>query len=74
MDLGTVAALAAGYTGADLSALCREAALAALEEDMGSVEVCARHFAAAAGRVRASAPAGGALEAIYRRFERRGAA
>lgn len=35
------------YTGADISALVREASLAALEEDLEATNVAARHFAAA---------------------------
>ena len=42
--------------GADLAAVCREAALSALEEDVGSERVSARHFDAALARVPASPP------------------
>eukprot|EP00850_Spirogloea_muscicola_P011893 SM000075S21982 [mRNA] locus=s75:434791:440447:- [translate_table: standard] len=36
-----------GYTGADIAAVCREAALAALEETLDATEVHMRHFGAA---------------------------
>eukprot|EP00850_Spirogloea_muscicola_P018256 SM000165S02217 [mRNA] locus=s165:195225:200869:+ [translate_table: standard] len=36
-----------GYTGADIAAVCREAALAALEETLEATEVHMRHFGAA---------------------------
>lgn len=35
------------YTGADLAAVVRQAALAALEEDMACTAVAARHFSQA---------------------------
>ncbi|KAK9825828.1 hypothetical protein WJX81_000622 [Elliptochloris bilobata] len=47
VDLVALAASTPGYTGADLAAVVREAALAALQEDMGARTVAARHFAAA---------------------------
>lgn len=33
-----------GYTGADIAAVCREATMAALEEDLNAQEVSMRHF------------------------------
>ena len=51
---GTAARLSAqteGYSPADLAALVREAALAALEEDMDATAVHPRHFEAALRRV-----------------------
>ena len=36
VDLAALATRTPGYTGADISALCREAALSALEEDLGA--------------------------------------
>ncbi|EFJ47542.1 hypothetical protein VOLCADRAFT_41454, partial [Volvox carteri f. nagariensis] len=53
VDLGAVAQETRGYTGAELAAVCREAALAALREDLhGASHVADRHFAAALRAVR----------------------
>lgn len=46
VDLGAVAARADGLTGADLSELCREACMAAME-DAGQRPLAQRHFEAA---------------------------
>ncbi|KAK9843703.1 hypothetical protein WJX81_003048 [Elliptochloris bilobata] len=55
VDLPALAADTERFTGAELEALCREAALAALREDVASAAaVAARHFAAARA---AAAPA-----------------
>ncbi|GBF97186.1 hypothetical protein Rsub_10047 [Raphidocelis subcapitata] len=55
VDLPALARATAGFTGAEVAALCREAALAALREDIeGASEVAARHFEAARA---AAAPA-----------------
>ena len=55
VDLGALAATTEGFTGAELAAICREAALAALREDVdGAAAVAGRHFAAARA---AAAPA-----------------
>lgn len=47
VDLGAVADATDGYTGADLSAVCREAGLCAYREDRSSEKVLQRHFDAA---------------------------
>ncbi|GLI61884.1 hypothetical protein VaNZ11_004395, partial [Volvox africanus] len=48
VDLEAVAEETDMYTGAELAAVCREAALAALREDLqGASQVAARHFTAA---------------------------
>mmetsp|Transcript_20268 Transcript_20268/g.68998 ORF Transcript_20268/g.68998 Transcript_20268/m.68998 type:complete len:853 (+) Transcript_20268:368-2926(+) len=47
VDLLELATQTKGYTGADLSALIREAAFFALQESLDSYEVAARHLAAA---------------------------
>jgi len=73
VDLRMLAAATGGYTGADLAALCREAALAALEEDLESAAVSARHFAVAAARVPPSPAPRPELAATYERFKRPGA-
>lgn len=53
VDLPSVAARTDCYTGAELEAVCREAAMAALREDfMGATEVAQRHFEAAVRGVR----------------------
>lgn len=55
-DLTTLelASLTDGYTGADISSVCREAAMAALEENIGIQEVSMRHFKFALARVQPS--------------------
>jgi AAA family ATPase len=60
------------YTGADITAVCREAALAALEEDLGAAAVAARHFDLALLRVLPSSAgrAGGDPLAAFRQFQR----
>lgn len=60
----------AGYTGADLAALCREAALAALEETLDAMAIEPRHFDVALTRVPPSAPSPPALLTMYARFQR----
>lgn len=72
VDLKTLAMGTAGYTGADLQAYVREAAVCALEEDLESSQVCARHFAAAAERVPPSPPVSAETAAAYASFERAG--
>ncbi|KAL4433562.1 hypothetical protein ABPG75_000003 [Micractinium tetrahymenae] len=53
VDLGTIAAATDCYTGAELAAICREAAVAALREGVHSAkEVGQRHFNAALAGVR----------------------
>ncbi len=67
-----IAADAEGYTGADLAAVCREAALAALQEDIEAVAVADRHFSAALRAVVPSPPPPPALAAVYERYQRAG--
>ncbi|ACO63344.1 predicted protein, partial [Micromonas commoda] len=50
VDLDALGAQLAGYTGADIAALCREAGMAALEEDIDITHIHARHFATSATR------------------------
>jgi SpoVK/Ycf46/Vps4 family AAA+-type ATPase len=59
-----------GYTGADLSAISREAALAALEESIDADRVFARHVATAMTRVRPSPPPHQELLDMYQKFQR----
>ncbi len=44
VDLEDIASRTDGYVGADLYALCREAAIRAYREDKNAQKVCARHF------------------------------
>ncbi|KAK3284645.1 hypothetical protein CYMTET_7708, partial [Cymbomonas tetramitiformis] len=66
--LEDLAELAAGYTGADVTAVCREAGLAALEEDIGACTVAKRHFLSALASVPASKPPEDM--AFYQKFRR----
>lgn len=70
VDLGALAATTDGFTGAELAAICREAALAALREDVdGAAAVAGRHFDAARA---AAAPALTAAQlAAYEEWGRR---
>lgn len=63
-----------GYTGADISAICREAALAALEEDINIQAVGQRHLLQACCLVKPSAPPGAFLMSVYEQFRRPGSA
>ena len=57
-----------GYSGAELAAVCREAALGALEDDLEAVVVSARHFEAALAELRPRTTPD--MLAFYREFER----
>ena len=54
VNLALLATRTEGFTGADVAALCSEAAYLALREDMASPTVAARHFDAAIASVRAA--------------------
>ncbi|RLF96090.1 AAA family ATPase, partial [Thermococci archaeon] len=54
VSLDELAERTEGYTGADIAALCREAALAALRENINSKEVKMKHFLKALEKVKAS--------------------
>jgi len=54
VDLEHLAELTEGYTGADLEALCREAALLALRRDINATKVHMSHFLEALKRIRPS--------------------
>ncbi len=56
VDLDHIVARTEGFVGADLEALCREAAMGAMREDRGTDKVEMRHFEAALKVVRASCP------------------
>jgi SpoVK/Ycf46/Vps4 family AAA+-type ATPase len=62
-----------GFTGADLAALARGAALEAAEEgEEGADAVAARHFASALAGATPSPPVPADLQAAYASFERAG--
>ena len=52
VDLEGLASRTDGYSGAELAALCREAALASLEESVTDLRVAKHHFDEALGVVR----------------------
>ncbi len=54
VDLERIAEMTEGYSGADLEALCREAALEALREDLNAKEVRMEHFERALEKVKPS--------------------
>lgn len=70
VDVTELARRSQGYTGADISAVCREAAMGALEEDLSAEKVCMRHFEAVFLTFQASTSQLSAE--VYRRFERGG--
>lgn len=56
VKLETLAARTPSYTGADISAVCRVAAMSALEEDLNAIHVEVRHFEKALAEVAPSNP------------------
>ncbi|KAL3678120.1 hypothetical protein R1sor_021076 [Riccia sorocarpa] len=54
VSVSQLAEKTAFYTGADISAVCREAAMIALEENVDTKEVTMSHFETALGRVKPS--------------------
>ena len=52
--LKTIAKKTEGYVGADIEAVCREAAILALREDINSREIYKRHFEKSLEKVRPS--------------------
>lgn len=58
------------YTGADISGLCREAAMSALKEDLEIHAVSARHFDLALLRVKPSSSPSSTTMAMYQQFQR----
>ncbi|XXG60483.1 hypothetical protein AAC387_Pa04g2383 [Persea americana] len=54
VNVGALSHLTNGFTGADITSICREAALVALEENIDISEVSMRHFEVSIGRVQPS--------------------
>lgn len=57
VDLKKIADVAEGYVGADIEAICREAAILALRKDMAAKEVTQSHFDEALDKVKPSVDA-----------------
>ncbi|KAF5189410.1 Trafficking protein particle complex subunit, partial [Thalictrum thalictroides] len=68
VNIKKLAHLTTGYTGADISLICREAALAAMEESLEASEVSMAHFESGLGRVQPSEVRGD--EDFYSMFQR----
>ncbi|KAG0594421.1 hypothetical protein M758_UG075600 [Ceratodon purpureus] len=68
VKLETLAARTPSYTGADISAVCRVAAMSALEEDLNAVQVEVRHFERALAEVAPSNP--GPSPEFFTKFNR----
>jgi len=69
VDLEELARKALGYSGADVEAICREAAMESLREDIDSTEVSLRDFNKAMVRVGPSITAED--DAWYQKFSKR---
>ncbi|MCL7389659.1 MAG: CDC48 family AAA ATPase [Thaumarchaeota archaeon] len=54
VDLGKLAAMTEGYTGADIEAVCREAAIMAMRENINIEKVSMRHFMMALEKIKPS--------------------
>ena len=67
MDLETVAVRTEGYSGAEIAAVCNEAALAALEENVAASEVHQKHFEIALSNLKPRISKD--LFAIYDKFQ-----
>ncbi|KAK9786280.1 hypothetical protein WJX73_009383 [Symbiochloris irregularis] len=70
VDVARLAQSTDRYTGADLAALVRQAAMIALEQDIDAPNVAASHFQRALQVVGPSPPPSDALVAMYRKYER----
>jgi len=69
VDLDVVVRMAAGYSGADVEAICREAAMNALREDANANEVTLRDFKVAMEKVKPSITAD--MDTWYQSFSKR---
>ncbi|CAI9099495.1 OLC1v1036328C4 [Oldenlandia corymbosa var. corymbosa] len=54
VSIGELAILADGYTGADISRICREAAIIAMEDDINASEISMKHLRAGISKVQPS--------------------
>ena len=54
VDLNELARRTEGYTGADIAAVCREAAMSALRDNINADKIPARHFFQALEKVKPS--------------------
>lgn len=52
VDIDELATVSEGYVGADIEAVCREAAMLALRENFNNEKVSRRHFMAAIEKVK----------------------
>jgi len=68
VDLNALASQTEGYVGSDIAALCREAGLTAIRENIKASKVTRAHFDAALKQVRPSIDADGLR--FYEEFER----
>ncbi|PIA44957.1 hypothetical protein AQUCO_01700496v1 [Aquilegia coerulea] len=69
VSIKELARLTTSYTGADISLICREAAIAAIEESLDASEVSMAHFMIGLGRVQPSEVRGD--DDFYSMFQRR---
>ncbi|KAL0025898.1 hypothetical protein WJX77_000494 [Trebouxia sp. C0004] len=72
VHLQALAERSEGFTGADLAALVREAALAALTENLQATAVNQDHFSKAFQAVSKSTPPSQAMQQVYFKFNRHG--
>ena len=69
VEIDQLARMAAGYSGADVEALCREAALNALRRDMDSNEVTLGDFREAMDKIKPSITSD--MDTWYQNFSKR---
>jgi transitional endoplasmic reticulum ATPase len=69
VDLDQIARMAVGYSGADVEALCREAAMNALRCDVNASEVTLRDFREALDKVKPSITSD--MDTWYQNFAKR---
>ena len=67
VNLETVAERTEGYSGAEIAAVCNEAALAALEEDVNTDKVTEKHFQTALNNLKPRISKN--LFGIYKKFQ-----
>lgn len=72
VDLDALASVTAGYTGADIAAVCQQAAIAALEQDANATSIMHCHFEVALSLVQPSGLSlSRATNDMYESFRRR---